>query len=285
MVPGCAKWAQGQTEMCRSHTAAKSMCSSVETTRTAGKAWLAFTETKLVAKCDVDESGTIMAISPSFTEAFGYSAVEVVGTKEWELVHPKDMERMLQIVAYKTGSPCSDQQVDEGGATLARTVAVLCKTSRGGRLGQPAFEYRRKHKNGTYVPVRYKSGESKDGKKQYEPTGQPPVVHMQEIILDVTIKMRAAASLGAMGAKGKGSSSSSSSSSKGTGKRAGGNKGSSRDRPSSLSSASSSGVPSGSAAHASAGLADASRKRKAAPEDSRGGGRGGQPGGRPRGWG
>ena len=58
MVPGCAKWAQGQTEMCRSHTAAKSMCSSVETTRTAGKAWLAFTETKLVAKCDVDETGT-----------------------------------------------------------------------------------------------------------------------------------------------------------------------------------------------------------------------------------
>ena len=211
-----------------------------------------------------------MAISPSFTEAYGYSAAEVVGTKEWELVHPKDMERMLQIVSYKTGSPQSDQHGDEGGATLARTVAVLCKTSRGDRLGPPAFEYRRKHKNGTYVPVRYKSSETKDGEKQYEPTGEPPVVHMQEIILDVAIKMRAAASLGAMGAKGKGSSSStstssstssssSSSSSKGTGKRAGGNKGSS-----------SLGPPSGSAAaHASAGLADVSRKRKAAPEDCR----------------
>ena len=116
-------------------------------------AWLGFADSEKALMMRTDLEGVISAVSPSFTEILGYTEDEVKGMNSWDFLHPVDKARTLVLANYKFGGKADTPK------KIGSKLADLLKEGLPD-YGQmlPQVDFRRRHKNGSYIPLRTQGG-------------------------------------------------------------------------------------------------------------------------------
>ena len=113
-----------------------------------GAACLELFESKVPCKYALDLEGRIAWVSDSFTETFGFSVAEMKGEDLWAGLHHDDRSRIMSMLEAQ----CAD--VDSARGVANMLVGIDATGRKQPPRDIPQLEYRRKHKNGHYVPAR-----------------------------------------------------------------------------------------------------------------------------------